>query len=142
MGGSRKLPAGPSCQGPGLGLTTECPPVLTPQNSWVAHAFPASLSQIVLSRWCGHGSHQRTGPGWSLEPSGTARHFIDGKTGLERTKVPTVPQKVGNRAELGPLGIKMSQPLPHTFPALSGYPFPMAPSVTQQILIEHLLCGA
>lgn len=56
--------------------------------------------------------------------------------------MPKITQKVGNKAEPGPLDIKVSQPLLHTFLAMSGYPFPMAPSVIQQILTEHLLCGA
>lgn len=111
-GWQQKLSAGPSCQGPGLGLTTECPPVLSPQNSWVPHAFPDSLYQIMLSRRCG-----REGLNGAWSPSGTAPHFRDGKMGLERRRVPTVTQKVGNRAEPGPLDGKMSRPLPPTSPA-------------------------
>lgn len=73
------------------------------------------------------------------DPLGQSPHFIDGKTGPERRRdLPRVTQKVGGRAEAGPLSETMSQPLPTLFWIMPGCPLPTAPSVIQQILTEHL----
>lgn len=126
VGGSRNLSTVPSCQG--LPLSIESLPICHAPHDMAAPPcplkfsypalFPPSNPNMEAGRGRDHASPQCTGcqnwiePGDSLEQS---PHFIDGKTGPERRRdMTTVVQKVGGRAEPGPLRENVTAP-PYSF---------------------------